>query len=289
MKNLIMYTGLLLLTAYSCSEPIQNEEANTEEETVNAEEPALPPSSDSTINCTGEIMVEPNSRISIHAVSNGIIREIHGRKGDLVKKGSVLVRLEHPEIVKVQEAFLSARADRHYREAEYMRKKNLSTQGASAEKEVQSAFAEYESAKARLESYEKQLQLLGISTVNVLQNGIQSSIVVRSPIDAYITDIYVNQGMFVGQDKAMFELVDLKSKYVELNVFTADIGKIRNGQKVNLRLAGNSNSIVGSVDNVGRAVDMDHKSISVIVKVDDPNNELIVGSTVFAEIELKKD
>lgn len=287
MKKLIYYTSILLFTAYGCSEPASVEETSSEEEASIPETPIAPPSTDSTINCTGEIMVAPDARISVHAVSNGIIREIHGRKGDLVKKGSVLARLEHPDIIKIQEEYLKARADKQYREAEYNRKKSLNAQGATAEKDLQSAAAEFEAAKANLDSYEKQLQLLGISKDGIVQNGIQSSIVVRSPMDAYITDILVNQGMYVSQDKAMFQLVDLKKKYVELNVFTADIGKVKSGQKVKLRIAGNSVDVAGTVDNVGKAVDMNLKSISVLVQVEDPNNELIVGSTVFAEISLK--
>lgn len=288
MKKIVLYTGLLLFTAYSCSEPAVSEEVTAEDELTSSEEMAVPPSSDSTINCTGEIVVAPDARVSVHAVTNGIIRDIHGRKGDLVKSGSILAKLEHPDIVKIQEAYLKARADKQYREAEYLRKKSLNAQGASPEKELQSAAAEYEAAKANLDSYEKQLQLMGISKESVVKNGIQSSIVIRSPMDAYITEILVNKGMFVGQDRAMFQLVDLKSKYVELNVFTADVGKVRAGQRVNLRIAGNNTKVVGTVDLIGKAVDMSHKSISVLVQVDDPDNALIVGSTVFAEIELKE-
>ena len=63
--------------------------------------------------------------------------------GDYVKKGSVVVSLENPDFITLQQTYLDAHAQTEYLEAEYKRQQRLSEQEAASQKRFQQSKADY--------------------------------------------------------------------------------------------------------------------------------------------------
>lgn len=281
-----MYLIALGLMMMSCGQQASNDEVeeNTAVEEENQAVEVKTDTSTAGIQCTGTVDVAPKAKISIHSKVNGIVTDIAVMAGQKVKKGQVLARIEHPEILKLQEDYLKAKADYHYWNEEFKRKTELYNQGITPKKEYQSTESEFNNKKAAYESLGQQLELVGISKSAVEENGIVRSVPVRSSVDGFVVDVYVNTGMFASQDTRLFDIVNADSKFISLNIYSTDIGKVKEGQEVSFHVAGSDKQYKAEVSLIGKMVSMAKKSVTVIAKPIGNTDDLVVGSSVFAEI-----
>ena len=281
----IIYIILPAIVLTACSEA--NEEVKSIEDEVDIVAVDEQPESleeTKTIQCTGDISVPADARISIHSPIKGILKTIKVLEGEKVKKGQLLGTLEHIEIIKIQEEYLKSKVQYGYWKNEFERKETLYQQEAIPLKEYQEAEASYLSEKAMFESLRKQIQLLGISESKLNQGQISKSIAVISPINGFVTGVHGNTGMFVDQDTKIFKLVDDSHKHVHLNVFASDISKVKVGQTINFRIAGSEKEYKAEVYLIGKSVESDNKAIHVHGHLENEQEELIIGTNVFGSI-----
>ena len=279
----VVVIGLIMTACSSESTEI----VEVEEETVEKKDTTLVmPSEVGTVTCTGTVGVPPSAHISLHARSKGIITKIHKIEGEPVKKGEVLAWIEDPQIIQLQENYLKAKADEKYWKAEFGRKSELFKKGVIPEREFQSVESSYSNANAMLDSYSKQVSLMGISKESIEKNGIQSSIAVRSSVNAVIVHISVNNGMFVNADSPLFTIVNTDVKHLALNIFSTDIGKIKEGQLIEFSIPGIEKTYEANVHYIGQMVDLETKAVMVHADMKENYPEIVVGSTVFATVKL---
>ena len=245
------------------------------------------PNEEGTVACTGTVGVPPSAHVSLHARSQGIITKIHKIEGEPVKKGEVLAWIEDPQIIQLQENYLKAKADAKYWKAEFERKSELFKKGVVPEREFQSVESSYSNANAMLDSYTKQMRLMGLSAESIEKNGIQSSIAVRSTVNGVIAHIAVNNGMYVNADSPLFTVVNTEVKHLALNVFATDIAKIREGQSIKFNIPGIDKEFEANVHYIGQMVDLETKAVMIHADMKEKYPEIVVGSTVFATIDVK--
>jgi cobalt-zinc-cadmium efflux system membrane fusion protein len=288
MKNIlfIIAPAIVLL---ACSQPEEELSTEVETEEVAIEDSLSQPTNSSTIKCTGEISVPAEAKVSIHSPIKGILTSIQALEGEKVIKGQLLGTLEHVEIIKIQEDYLKTKAQYAFWKNEYDRKSELYNKEVIPKKEFQEVEASYLSEKAMYESLAKQIELLGLSLSNLNQGNIKRSISIKSPISGYVTNVLGNKGMFVSQDTKIFELVDDSHKHVHLNVFASDIGKVAVGQTIHYQVAGSYEQHSAKVHLVGKSVDPVNQAIHVHGHLDEENDALIIGTTVFGEIIVDDD
>lgn len=287
MKRLkIMGIVVVSLTMAACSssndEVVEQEEVTSEVKTDKKEIPA----EEGTVSCTGTVGVPPSAHISLHARSKGIITKIHKIEGEPVKKGEILAWIEDPQIIQLQESYLKAKADAKYWKSEFARKSELFRKGVIPEREFESVESSYSNANAMLDSYSKQVSLMGISKESIEKNGIQSSIAVRSSVNGVIAHISVNNGMFVNADSPLFTIVNTDVKHLALNIFSTDIGKIREGQLIEFSIPGIEKTYEANVHYIGQMVELETKAVMVHADMKENYPEIVIGSTVFATVKL---
>lgn len=285
MKSYTYIIAAFLLTACGSETPT----AETEDEPSVQATIAQPIDSSTAIqiNCTGEIAVPPKAMISIHTPIRGIIQRMHIQEGDRVQKGQELVTLEHMDIIKVQEDYLKSTAQMQFWEEEFKRKETLFLEEMIPSSEYQQAKSNYASQKSQFQSLKKQISILGINEKALKNNEIIPFIAIYSPINGFITGIQGNTGMFIDQDKKILELVDDTQKFVRLHVFPSDIGHLRVGQLIELRVAGADRVFRAKVETIGKSVSMETKAIVVRGKLIDDATDLVVGTNVFAHITVE--
>lgn len=286
MKNILFIAATTMLIM-ACSQPEAEITADVEEEgeavmdTISSIDETL------SIKCTGEITVPAEARVSVHSPTKGALIAIKVLEGEKVRKGQTLGILEHVEVIKIQEDYLKTKAQYEFWKNEYDRKSELFNNDVIPKKEFQEVEASYLSEKATYESLYKQIELLGISLKQLNQGDIKRSIIIKSPINGYVTNVHGNRGMFISQDTKIFELVDDSHKHVHLNVFATDISKVEVGQTIHYQIAGSNEQYQAKVYLVGKSVDPESQAIHVHGHMDDEeNNKLIIGTTVFGEIML---
>ncbi len=241
------------------------------------------------IDCTGFIDVPPTNKGTLHAPTDGIIETIHVVPGKKVKQNESLATLADQEIVQIQEQYLFQKSQVAFWETEFQRKQKLYKGEAISKKDFLKAQNDYNQSKYRLESLSKQLILLGISEEDLIENGISSSISIRAPFNGYVSDVFVNIGMYVDEHKPMFEIVNYDHVHLELAVYSNDIGKVELGQAVRFRFTGSARGGWGTIQLLGKKVDEEERSVLVHAHIDEYDHELTIGASIMAEILTNAD
>lgn len=241
------------------------------------------------VDCSGFIDVPPTNIGTVHSPANGIIREINVVPGRKVMKNEVLVLVSDPEIAQIQEDYLNEKSRLEFQENEYERKRKLYNQNAISKKDFLAAQNGYQTSKNKVESLKEQLFLLGISETDLEKNGIFSTIPVRAPFNGFISDVYVNIGMYIDENKPVIEIINYDHVHLELHVYSNDINKIELDQAVRFRLAGSDKSGWGTIQLIGKKVDDVDRSVLVHAHIDKTGYDLTIGSSVMAEILTRAD
>lgn len=237
------------------------------------------------IRVTGAIDVPPENRVIISAVYGGYVKKISLLEGDPVRKGQVVITLENPEFIQLQQGYLEVREQLPYLKSEYERQQTLFEEEISSEKVYLKARSEYLTAMAQQKSLEAQLQLLGIQPRELDAGGLRSVISLRTPIPGKITRVNVRTGAYVSPATEIMEIVNNEHIHLELMVFEQDINRIRKGQALRFSIPEISDRVrEGSVYLIGNTVD-EKRTVKVHAHVREEDlEELMVGMFVQADI-----
>ena len=241
------------------------------------------------VECTGIIDVPPTNLGSVYAQIGGVINKINVVSGSRVRKGDVLATSSHREIIMLQEDFLESKSKFIYWEEAYTRKKALEESEAVSRKDFLDTRSDYYTAKIKYESLREQLSLIGIDENILLNKGIISEILIKSPLSGFVSGVYTNIGMYVDVNTPLFEIIDNKHVHLELNVFSNDINKIKNGQKVRFQDSGSDEVHHAEIRLIGKKVQEENRSVLVHAYITDKISEVPIGASVLAQILTKAD
>ncbi len=238
-----------------------------------------------SITANGIVDVPPGSRALISAVMGGYIKDAPLLIGDAVKKGQVVVTLENPEYVSLQQEYLELQEQLAFLEEEFNRQKQLREEDISSRKNYLRAESNYKSARARSQGLEGRLQMLGLSPDRVREGRLSPSIGLRSPISGSVTRILAVRGAYVPPESGILELIDRDHLHLELQVFEKDIMKVSVGQEVRFSIPESSETVFRArVVQVGKSLE-ENRSVRVHADLDETvRQEFLVGMFVQAQI-----
>lgn len=214
------------------------------------------------LKVSGYIDVPPQNLVSVTTQMGGIIKSTPLLQGSRVSKGQVIAVLQNQEYVQMQQDYLESKSALELSDSEYKRQQTLATQNVNAQKTVQQAKANYQSALARENALKQRLQLINISAASLTAGNIRSQINIYAPISGYVTKVNVNTGKFVNPNDVMFEIVNGSNLHVELNVFEKDAAKVKPGQKVRFTMTNDTTEQKAVVQLVGGEINTD-KTVTV--------------------------
>lgn len=239
-----------------------------------------------TITLNGVIDVPPQNMVSITCPMGGHISSINLLPGQEVNKGQVLVTLQDPAYVQLQQDYLASKSRLQFLEKEYERQKELALTEATSQKMYQQVTAEYQQERTMLMGIGQKLLLLGIDAEKLTVQSISRTISIRSPIHGFISQVPVNRGRYVAPTDVLAELVDPSDIHASLTVFEKDIQFIKAGQLVKVKLVSDDKkSFPADVLLVTRSLDQQRAGL-VHCHFDKYDRALVPGMAVTAEIEL---
>lgn len=236
------------------------------------------------IKANGMLDVPPQSMVTIAAPMAGFVKATKLLQGMRVKKGEALVELYHQEYIQLQQDYLNTLSQREYLKAEYERQLELAAENINAQKTLQRAKADYQSADISLQALKARLDLINISTQQLLNQGIQNSIYLYSPISGFVTEVNVNPGKFVNPSDVLFKIIDPDHLHVELYVFEKDLPLLQTGQAVSFSLVDESKERHATVYLIGKEIGPD-RTVRIHCHMEKDYPELIPGLYLKAWIE----
>ena len=236
------------------------------------------------VKATGMLDVPPQNLVTISAPLGGFVSETNLLQGTRVKKGETIVKLRHPDYIKLQQDYLENKSQLTLAEQEWKRQEELSKENINAQKTLQTARAEYDKAKARYQALSASIRLMHLDAATIEKGGIQEEISIPSPISGYVTQVNVNLGMYAAPDLVMFKIVDTEHLHAEIQVFEKDILKIKPGQQIRFRLANETKERTAKVYLVGKEIS-EERTVRIHGHIDRHDPSLLPGMFLSAVIE----
>ncbi len=236
------------------------------------------------VTATGEI--QPLNTINVGSQVSGTIEAIYVDYNSKVKKGDVLLKIE-PSVLQasVDEAYaslVSSESQRNYAKSEYERNKTLYEAGYIPLADLEQSQTTYEQAEQNVNKmksqYDRAVTNLGYATIT-------------SPVDGTVISRQVDVGQTVAasfQTPDLFEIAeDLSQMQIETAVSEADIGMIKEGQKVTFTVdAYPTQTFEGTVRQVRLSPTITSNVVvyTVVIDVDNSDLRLKPGMTAFVTI-----
>lgn len=230
------------------------------------------------VYATGHLRLPPNNEATVTAMVGANIKDIRVIEGDKVSKGQTLVVMHHPNLIEIQTNFVELASELEYLEAEFARQQKLFDMDANSGKSFQKVKSEYLSKKARYNGEKRKLQLLNISTDNVLKGEITENLSIKSPISGYVTNIAVRNGQYISPNDEIVSIVNNDHIHADLMIFEKDAMKVKKGQKVRFSSEFIPNKEMNAVIySVGKVFEENPKAVHIHAEIKDNKEGLIPG------------
>lgn len=185
-----------------------------------------------TLKLNGKIDVPPQNMVSVSVPMGGYLRSTSLLPGMKINKGMNIAVIEDQQYIQLQQDYLTAKAKLNVLEKDYQRQKNLNASQAASDKVMQQAETDLRADRILMTTLGEKLQLVGIDPKSISETHVQRSVIIRSPIDGFVSKVNVNIGKYVSPTEVLFELVNPSDIHLALKVFEKDLDKLTIGQKV---------------------------------------------------------
>jgi len=237
-----------------------------------------------SIKANGMLDVPPQNLVSISAPLGGFVKSTELLQGMHIKKGQVVVVLEHPDYIQLQQDYLDNKNQLEFLEQEYSRQLDLSKENVNALKALQHSKSSYLSTKAKVEGLKAKLKLVNINPTDIESGEIKNSVNVVSPISGFVSQVNVNIGMHVNPTDIMFRIVDTDHVHAEAQVFEKDIPKLKVGQLAHILLSNEIKERSAKVFLIGKEITPE-RTVRVHCHLEGEDANLIPGTYFSAIIE----
>ena len=245
-----------------------------------------------SLKAMGEVLApQLQTAIVSHAFS-GRVAEIHASVGDWVEKGESVVTLESYEVGEAKSEFYKAIANGELAKMNLDREKRLLDGGIGIKKNFLAAEAEHKVAQANVEAAEKRLHVLGFTEEQVEKivstHQINPTISLYAPIAGKVVDTKAVLGAMVDPSTAILTIIDIRSLWVDAEVYEKDIARIKIGQEAEIGVPAYPGTVFrGKISYIGDVVDEETRTITVRADVANADQRLKPG--MFADVKILLD
>lgn len=237
------------------------------------------------VKANGELEVPPQSEATVTSVLGANVVAILVIEGENVKKGQALAYIAHPDIIKIQSAFLNAGTQLEFEKKEFNRQEKLYKAGVGSGELYQKAEATLKIAQGKFNGLKAQLSLLNLNTGNVLNGKIQSRVALKSPITGAVQKVNVKTGQFVEAQTNLFEIVNTEHVHADLMVFEKDVSKVKVGQEVKFTVeSGSGEELSAKILSISQSFEKEPKAVHVHAEIIEKTPNLIPGMYVRGKI-----
>jgi cobalt-zinc-cadmium efflux system membrane fusion protein len=214
----------------------------------------------------------------------GRIVTLYAKIGDNVTRGQPLLTIESPDLIQAESSLIAAAGVLDLTTHALTRAKQLYEVQGMAEKDLQQAISDQQTAEGALKAARDAVAVFGKSQTQVdhmvKTRTIDPYLVVPSPIAGRITARNAAPGDFVqpGTAPAPYSVADISRIWMNASVTESDMPAVRKGQHVHVAVMAFPGRIFdGEISTVGATVDPQLHRGLVRAEIDDPKHELLPG------------
>jgi cobalt-zinc-cadmium efflux system membrane fusion protein len=227
---------------------------------------------------TGRIVPNPDGAGHVTARTNGVVTRLLAQIGTRVTAGQGLAVIDSQEAATAQAALATARSRLALADKTFAREQRLLAQRVTARADFEQAEAALAAARIEARAAEQGLAALGMTP------GGSRLFTLKSPVAGEVTTVSVTPGEYVTPDRELFQVVDRRAIWAELQVPARDLVGIAAGLPVEVTVQGADHPHQATLKFVSPSVDNLSGTLRAIAVVRDPDGELRQGQSLTARI-----
>lgn len=237
-----------------------------------------------SVTATGS--VEPVTSVTVGTQVSGIISKLYVDYNSVVKKGQIIAELDKTNLISelntAKASLASAESELSYQQSNFQRYQTLYKKGLVSADDYDTAKLSYQKAK---ESVASAKEMVAKAQTNL------SYAIITSPIDGIVISKSVEEGQTVAASYATPELFtiakDLKDMQVVADVDEADIGDVKEGERVTFTVDAYPNdTFEGVVKQVRQEATTTNNVVTYEVVISAPNSELKLKPGLTANVTI---
>jgi len=232
----------------------------------------------------GTIDFNENMLVQVFSQYPGKILKAFYNIGDDVKRGDVLFTIDSPDLLQAESSLLASAGVLELQKKTLTRVSGLLKSGGSAQKDVDQATSDEQTAEGNFKAARNAVRIFGKSDAEIDQivesRKIDSTLVVPSPIPGRIVTRNAAPGFLTqpGVAPPPFQVADISTMWMVANVIETDAPAYRVGQPVEATVPAYPDKIFkGHVTNVGSIIDPNTHRQLVRAEIEDPEHLLRSG------------
>lgn len=250
----------------------------------------------------GQVTLNEDRTVTAGAFVEGIVTECCKPVGSYVRAGDILAELHshqtHELLGEYRKALASLearRSEQAYAQQAAERARRLLELRAGSERSVQEAetvlavaVTAVDSAEADLESALAHFEYLGITTDELREGETPDHlrILVKSPGNGVIVERTVAQGDVVSPSDPLYRISDLSQVWVIARASEQQLPRLSSGMTATFEVrAFPSKPFSGHVLRISDFLDLDTKTVEVVVAIENPGRSLKTG--MYGDVELR--
>jgi len=232
----------------------------------------------------GTIDFNENMLVQVFSQYAGKIQKAFFNIGDDVKQGDVLFTIDSPDLLQAESTLLAAAGVLELQKRTLARATGLLKAGGSAQKDVDQATSDEQTAEGNFKAAKDSVRIFGKSDTEIDQiltnRKVDSTLVVPSPIAGRIVARNAAPGFLTqpGTAPAPFTMGDLSTMWMIANVIETDAPAYKLGQHVEAKVPAYPDTLFkGRVTALGSSIDPSSRRQLVRSEIDDPQHLLRSG------------
>lgn len=252
-------------------------------EPIGPEQPAFVP-------LTGRLVWDEDITVRVFTPFAGIVRKLQVDVNQPVEKGAPLAEIQSPDFAQAQADSRKADSDFERTQLSLTRVRDLFAHGAAPHKDLESAEADFASARAEKDRADIRLSFYGAQATPV-----NLGFLLPSPLSGVVVERNVNPGQEVRPDQMLanvpqlaaplFTITDPKTLWVWLDVTETHLPLVHKGQELLIRSkAFPDRPFKGKLDLIGDSLDPTTRTVRARGTVENPDKLLKAELYVTVEI-----
>ena len=252
-------------------------------EQVGAEEPAFVP-------LTGRLVWDEDATVRVFTPFAGIVRKLFVEVNQPVTKGMPLAEIQSSDFGQAQSDARKATSDLRRADQNHTRLRDLFEHGAAPRKDLESAEADFASARAEKDRAEARLAIYGMTATSTNQDFL---------LPTALTGILVERNVTPGQEvrpdqmlantpqftAPLFVVTDPGHLWIQIDATELDLPHLRPGRELTFTSrAFPGQTFTGRVDTVSEFIDPSTRTIKVRGSVD--NTRRLLKGEMFVSVTL---
>lgn len=239
-------------------------------------------------------VVETNKTRLAHVVPRlqGVVREVRKQEGDHVRKGELLAVVDSRELAEAKGTYLAATHRIEFTRVTLDREEMLWKKKISAERDYLEAKRAFKEAKLTQKLAAQKLIVLGVpaATLPTLAAAPAETMAryeIRSPLDGVVLERDITVGEAVTAEEKIFAVADLSTIWVNIAVYTKDLGAVHDGQQAVVISTDVGAEATGRISYVGPLVGQETRTATARIVLPNPGGQWRPG--LYVTVRLVRD